>query len=253
MSGKNGHSFDCRGSVLMEFLLVLPVYFALWGGLFTAGELLLLNNRLAVAERNMGYLEPFLLGIGTGRGETQVGFYRVAAGLSGRNAASIAEASDFGYALRAPKFTFNRVGNSTRYAAETNWGYTNSTALTVGGIEFPSFIQGMIAVVSVFSGDAVNDADFVYTLGALGEEGRGRYFLMCRKPDGEISYRKNGLSGNGSSGREYLFLETALKVSVENTLGNPPVQGSGSGQDEIKVPQEEHTRIFGGLFSEKKQ
>ncbi|MBQ7208184.1 MAG: hypothetical protein IJS01_10345 [Lentisphaeria bacterium] len=253
MNGKNRHFFDCRGSVLMEFLLVIPVYFALWGGLFTAGELLLLNNRLAVAERNMGYLEPFLLDIGTERGETQIGFYRVAAGLSGRNAASLADASDFGYARRAPRFTFNRVGNSARYVAETKWGYTNSTALTVGGIEFPSFIQGMVAVVSVFAGDAVNDADFVYTLGALGEDGRGRYFLMCREPRERIAYRENCLSENGSSGREYLFLETALKVSGESTLGTPPAPDSGSGQDAIKAPQEEYTRIFGGLFSEKKQ
>lgn len=79
------------GSVLMEFLLVLPIYFALLGGVFQTGELLLsrtnslISDRVAAAAaasrydetyRSIGgYLNSFLLGSRSGNYIRSVAIY----------------------------------------------------------------------------------------------------------------------------------------------------------------------------------
>lgn len=48
---RNGMGGSRTGSVMMEFLLVLPVYFALLGGTFAVGDLLMRSISLAYADR----------------------------------------------------------------------------------------------------------------------------------------------------------------------------------------------------------
>ena len=218
-----------KGSVLMEFILVAPVYFALWGGLFTVGELLLLNNRITVADRNMGYIIPYL---SENSPETQGKMLKVMINLTGKNVAEYEEA-DLGYEA----FTFKKVNNSASVITETNWGTMYATALTVRGVELPSFINGMLAVISVLSGDDVKNEDFVYSLGELQEEQLGRHYVLGRRSN--VTYRNVGATK---------MLETALKLSMENILGNPVIN-SGASDDNADVTQDNYDRVFGDLFS----
>lgn len=225
--------FDNKGSVLMEFILVAPVYFALLGGLFTIGELLLLNNRITVADRNMGYIIPYLEGTSS---DVQGKILKVIINLTGKNVAEYKEA-DLGYTKQSPSFTFKKVNNSASVVTETDWGTMYATALTVKGVELPSFINGMMAVISVLSGDDVKNEDFVYSLGELQEKQLGRHYVLGRKSS--VAYR------NVNSNK---MLETALKLSMENVLGNPVVNSETDGAD-TKVTQDNYDRVFGDLFS----
>ena len=222
-----------KGSVLMEFILVAPVYFALLGGLFTVGELLLLNNRMTVADRNMGYIIPYL---SENSPETQGKMLKVMINLTGKNVAEYKEA-DLGYTKQSPSFTFKKVNNSASVVTETEWGTMYATALTVNGVELPSFINGMLAVISVLSGDDVKNEDFVYSLGELQEEQLGRHYVLGRRSN--VTYRNVGATK---------MLETALKLSMENILGNPVIN-SGASDDNADVTQDNYDRVFGDLFS----
>lgn len=222
-----------KGSVLMEFILVAPVYFALLGGLFTVGELLLLNNRITVADRNMGYIIPYL---SENSPETQGKMLKVMINLTGKNVTEYKEA-DLGYTKQSPSFTFKKVNNSASVITETKWGTMYATALTVRGVELPSFINGMMAVISVLSGDDVKNEDFVYSLGELQEKQLGRHYVIGRKSD--VAYR---------NAKTTEMLETALKLSVENILGNPIIN-SGTSDDNADVTQDSYDRVFGDLFS----
>ena len=225
--------FDNRGSVLMEFILVAPVYFALWGGLFTVGELLLLNNRITVADRNMGYIIPYLENQSS---DTQGKILKVMINLTGKNVAEYEEA-DLGYTKQSPAFTFKKVNNSASVVTETAWGTMYATALTVNGVELPSFINGMLAVISVLSGDDVKNEDFVYSLGELQEEQLGRHYVLGRRSN--VTYRNVGATK---------MLETALKLSMENVLGNPVID-SATGSTNVEVTPDNYDRVFGDLFS----
>ena len=222
-----------KGSVLMEFILVAPVYFALLGGLFTVGELLLLNNRITVADRNMGYIIPYL---SENSPETQGKMLKVMINLTGKNVTEYKEA-DLGYTKQSPSFTFKKVNNSASVITETKWGTMYATALTVNGVELPSFINGMLAVISVLSGDDVKNEDFVYSLGELQEEQLGRHYVLGRRSN--VTYRNVGATK---------MLETALKLSMENILGNPVIN-SGASDDNADVTQDNYDRVFGDLFS----
>ncbi len=222
-----------KGSVLMEFILVAPVYFALLGGLFTVGELLLLNNRITVADRNMGYIIPYL---SENSPETQGKMLKVMINLTGKNVTEYKEA-DLGYTKQSPSFTFKKVNNSASVITETKWGTMYATALTVNGVELPSFINGMLAVISVLSGDDVKNEEFVYSLGELQEEQLGRHYVLGRRSN--VTYRNVGATK---------MLETALKLSMENILGNPVIN-SGASDDNADVTQDNYDRVFGDLFS----
>ena len=199
------------------------------------GELLLLSNRIAVADRNMGYVVPFLLEIN--RGDLQEKTARFITGLSGNNISDLKDA-DLGYASNY-NYTANVVNNDNDLTAQTDWGNIYSTALSISGIEFPSFISGMLAAASFFSGDPVRNEDYVYTAGALTDEQKqrqlGRHFLIVRESD--IGYR-NAVSEK--------MLETAFKLSGENILGNPPL---GNAQN-VDITQKEYSRAFGTFFSD---
>ena len=49
------HARHRRGSVLMEFIIVFPIYLVLFGGVFMVGDMLVHATRLAVAERNVAF------------------------------------------------------------------------------------------------------------------------------------------------------------------------------------------------------
>ena len=217
----------------MEFILVAPVYFALLGGLFTVGELLLLNNRITVADRNMGYIIPYL---SENSPDTQGKILKVIINLTGKNVTEYKEA-DLGYTKQSPSFTFKKVNNSASVVTETEWGTMYATALTVNGVELPSFINGMLAVISVLSGDDVKNEDFVYSLGELQEEQLGRHYVLGRRSN--VTYRNVGATK---------MLETTLKLSMENILGNPVIN-SGASDDNADVTQDSYDRVFGDLFS----
>ena len=225
----------------MEFILVAPVYFALWGGLFTVGELLLLNNRITVADRNMGYIIPYLENQSS---DTQGKILKVMINLTGKNVAEYEEA-DLGYTKQSPAFTFKKVNNSASVITETNWGTMYATALTVRGVELPSFINGMMALISVLSGDDVKNEDFVYSLGELQEKQLGRHYVIGRKSD--VAYRDAKLQ-DYEEPKAKKMLEIALKLSTENILGNPIIN-SGTSGDNADVTQDNYDRVFGDLFS----
>ncbi len=223
----------------MEFLLVIPIYFALWGGLFSVGELILLNNRIAAADRNMGYIVPFLLGKDF---ETQRNIIKVMIALAGKNVSGFGEI-DLGYVRDVPgtlTFIINDVCSTTELTSQTDWGNIYSTALSVSGIEFPSFISGMLAAVSFFSGDPVRNEDYVYTAGAAETDAAqnrlGRHFLIVRRSD----------IGDRNADTEKM-LETAFKLSSENILGNPPLENTG---DPPEITQDEYFRAFETFFSD---
>lgn len=46
---------NCRGSILMEFLLVFPIYLVLWAGVFMVGDMLMHSIRLPSAERTFAF------------------------------------------------------------------------------------------------------------------------------------------------------------------------------------------------------
>ena len=230
----------------MEFLLVAPVYFALLGGLFTVGELLLLNNRMNVADRNMSYIIPYFEGL---EGKTMGQMLKVMINLTGRNAAD-KDDGDLGYTHQSPVFSFKKVDNTNNkdgFVAETNWGTMYTTALTVQGVELPSFITGMLAMISLLSGDEVHNDDFVYTLGELLDGQLGRHYVIMRKSSKDVEYRdSNYCKAEENMERSTKALEIALKLSAENILGNPP---ANSGSINTDVTQENYKRVFGDLFS----
>lgn len=226
---------DNRGSVLMEFLLVAPLYFALLGGLFTVGELLLLGNRMAVADRNMSYIIPHL-------NEQDPSVYgdilKVVINLTGKNVADYKDA-DLGYTRKSPEFTFKQVNNTAEVTAETDWGKMYATALTVNNVEFPAFINGMKIAISIFAGDRVKNEDFVYSLGELMANQLGRHYLIARE---------NDVSGRHVDSTE--CLKTALNLSIENVLGYPAINTDDS-QADVDIVQDNYERMFGSLFSQK--
>lgn len=46
---------NCRGSILMEFLIVFPIYLVLWAGVFMVGDMLVHSIRLPSAERTLAF------------------------------------------------------------------------------------------------------------------------------------------------------------------------------------------------------
>lgn len=241
MDKKHRAVWDTKGSVLMEFILVAPIYFVLLGGLVTVGELLLLNNRIAVADRNIGYIGDYLQkSVFEQRGK----ILKVLVNLGGENVAEYAEAT-LGYAKKTPVPSIMKVRNTEDFTTETRWGCTYATALTVKGVELPSFINGMIAMISVISGDKVSNEDFVYSLGALQSDQLGRHYVIGRKSD--VAYR-DANSEEYEEPKAKNMLDIALKLSMENVLGNPVIN-SGADNGNSNATQNNYDRVFGDLFS----
>lgn len=123
-----------EGSVLMEFILVAPLYLLLFSWLFCIGDLILMQNRILVSERNLNYslfidksfLQLSLFGEKNGWGY-----------LSGNS--------------KGIRLDIQEPRNSV--LTSSDWGYYRSVYLGLQGIKYPSWIEGMKNVFSLFSGD----------------------------------------------------------------------------------------------------
>lgn len=134
------------GSVLMEFLIVVPLYFALWSGLFIMGDLTMLRNRIAVTDRNLGYLS-YRYSI-TDR-ELILDYYSKSIfGTEAKNIASDPNNLANNITLHAGTFAARQ-----QYVHSNLWGTLLGSFSSVSNVKTPSWIIGMFYLVDVLSGD----------------------------------------------------------------------------------------------------
>ena len=157
---------DNKGSVLMEFLLVAPVYLALLGALFSINELVLLNNRVAVTDRNLSY-DPYV--------------------ASQYIRKSIWGNDNTGYTSRGKAAATFDVFSLTQGSSSRFGDYLRSY-VTVKNQVMPSFIVGMRNAFTVIGGDHVelDVNDYPTTVGELktykdGTRQLGRHFVLLRR------------------------------------------------------------------------
>lgn len=157
---------DNKGSVLMEFLLVAPVYLALLGALFSINELVLLNNRVAVTDRNLSY-DPYV--------------------ASQYIRKSIWGNDNTGYTSRGNAAATFDVFSLTQGSSSRFGDYLRSY-VTVKNQVMPSFIVGMRNAFTVIGGDHVelDVNDYPTTVGELktykdGTQQLGRHFVLLRR------------------------------------------------------------------------
>ena len=164
-----------RGSVLMEFVVVAPLYFALLGGMFFVGELMLNRYRLAVGDH-----------LGTWLAGTRL------MDRSGGNDAIGALFQD--YLFRdthelAGELKVGRVAVWNNYFMSMYGGGIQRLSVSV-----PDWVRGMMYMQQAFSGGDMSDLDTKRTYDYFKGEDYHRSFSLHRVSSWPSSHNRSASS-----------------------------------------------------------
>ena len=145
-----------RGSVMMEFIIVLPIYLCLFGGLFLTGEILLGRERLPENDRILAWLCEYcgkddLVGVVTAPDRFKI--------LTDHDENAGWEVDT----TNLEKWVGALDPSSQNYQIGNNYLTLYSSHMSVKMTKIPAWIRGPLSAVSIFSGNGNPWEDFSFT------------------------------------------------------------------------------------------